>query len=118
MRFDQFTVAFLLRRPEAPKLDDRAAAELQDAHMAHLARLHDEGVLLAAGPVSAGPNPNLRGISIYRGPIDEARTRAEQDPTCVAGQLTQEFFTWTVPAGTVTFHSSRFPRSMSEVGSG
>lgn len=43
MEFDRFTVVFLTLRPDAPVLDDEASAALQDAHLAHLADLHDAG---------------------------------------------------------------------------
>ena len=52
MEFDHLTVALLVLGPDAPKLDEEAAAALQDAHMSHLADLHDAGHLLAAGPLS------------------------------------------------------------------
>jgi hypothetical protein len=40
MEFDHLTVALLVLRPDAPELDEEASAELQDAHMAHLADHH------------------------------------------------------------------------------
>ena len=40
MEFDRFTVALLIRRDDAPELDEGAENALQDAHMAHLADLH------------------------------------------------------------------------------
>jgi hypothetical protein len=44
MDFDQITVALLVLRPDAPELDDAASDALQDAHMAHLAQLHDRAI--------------------------------------------------------------------------
>jgi uncharacterized protein YciI len=58
MQFDRFTVALLLLGPDAPVLDEAAAAALQDAHLAHLAELHAQGYLLAAGPIG---NDQFRG---------------------------------------------------------
>ena len=49
VQLDRFTIALLVHRPDAPVLDDDEAARLQDAHMAHLADLHEAGHLLAAG---------------------------------------------------------------------
>ena len=37
--FDRYTIALLILRPDAPQLDEQAAAALQDAHLAHLADL-------------------------------------------------------------------------------
>ena len=38
------------RAPTRPLLSEEEAARLQDAHLAHLAELHETGHLLAAGP--------------------------------------------------------------------
>ena len=46
MRFDEFTVSLLVTG-STPNTD-----ALQDAHLAHLAALHESGSLLAAGPLS------------------------------------------------------------------
>ena len=55
MEFDRFSIALLVLRPDSPRLDKEAEAELQDAHMAHLAD-HEAGYLLAAGPLLGGPD--------------------------------------------------------------
>jgi uncharacterized protein YciI len=49
VQLDRFSIALLILRPDAPKLDGEAAARLQDAHLAHLADLHEAGHLLAWG---------------------------------------------------------------------
>ena len=67
MNFDQFTVALLILRADAPKLSEKEENALQDAHMAHVAKLHDEGHLLAAGPILGTSDRELRGLSIFRG---------------------------------------------------
>ena len=61
LEFDRYTIALLILRPDAPQLDEEAAAALQDAHLAHLADLHEAGHLLAAGPLS---DEKFRGLSI------------------------------------------------------
>jgi len=62
MQFDQFTIALLVLRPDAAEMDDAAATALQDAHMAHLADLHDAGYL-GRGPVPllGPPEREFRG---------------------------------------------------------
>ena len=70
MQFDQYTIALLILRPDAPELDDEAAAALQDAHMAHLADLHEAGHLLAAGHLS---DEKFRGLSILNVEPERAR---------------------------------------------
>ena len=63
MEFDHLTVSLLVLRPDAPELDEEASAALQDAHLAHLADLHEAGHLLAAGPLS---DEKFRGLSLLR----------------------------------------------------
>lgn len=114
MKFDQFTIVFLNVRANTPKLSQAEGDSLQDAHMAYLARIHDEGSLLAAGPVTGSRENPLRGICIFRGSVDEARTLMQQDPMFKAGRHSHEFHPWIVPAGTITFPKSRVPVSMLE----
>ena len=73
MEFDRFTIVLLIRPPDAPDLDEETADALQDAHMAHLAELHEAGHLLAAGPVLGPPDRTLRGLSILNVEPEEAR---------------------------------------------
>ena len=108
MEFDHLTVTLLLLRPDAPKLDEEAAAALQNAHMAHL------GHLLAAGPPS---DEKFRGLSILRVDVDEARRLRESDPAVQAGRYSVKAMPWTVPAGAMSFTPTRFPRSLAEASS-
>ena len=117
MEFDQFTVVLLLTPPDAPKLDDEAADSLQDAHLDHLATLHESGKLLAAGPLPGEPGRRFRGLSLFGTGPDEARALAEQDPAVRAGQFEFEVLPWVVPGGAMRFdQSARFPHSAAEVG--
>jgi uncharacterized protein len=112
VKFDQFTVVLLMLRPDAPKLDEAAAAALQDAHLAFLAELHEAGHLLAAGPLS---DDGFRGLSILNVGQEEARRLTEQDPVVRAGRLEPKVIPWTVPAEAVSFSPTHFPRSIAEV---
>jgi uncharacterized protein YciI len=114
MEFDHLTVTLLVLKPDAPKLDEEAAAALQDAHMAHVADLHESGHLLAAGPLS---DEKFRGLSILRVDVDEARRLRESDPAVQAGRYSVEVMPWMVPAGAMSFTSTRFPRSLAEASS-
>ena len=87
MEFDRFTVALLIRRDDAPELDEGAGNALQDAHMAHLANLHQAGRLLAAGPLLGEPGRAFRGLSILAADPDQARVLTEQDPAVRAGMF-------------------------------
>jgi len=112
VQLDRFSVALLILRPDAPKLDKEAAARLQDAHMAHLADLHDAGYLLAAGPLI---DEKFRGLSILNVEPERARALKEQDPAVIAGRFSVKVIPWMVPRGAMTFSRVHFPRSVSEV---
>jgi uncharacterized protein YciI len=111
LEFDHLTVALLILRPDAPELDEEAADALQDAHLAHLADLHEAGHLLAAGPLS---DEKFRGLSILNVEPDRARELKEQDPAVQIGRFSIKVMPWMVPAGAMIFSPTRFPRSMAE----
>ena len=114
MEFDSYTIVLLTLRPDAPELDEEAAAALQNAHLAHLAHLHDEGYLLAAGPLS---DEKFRGLSILNVDPERARELKEQDPAVKIGRLAVKVIPWVVPAGAISFSPARFPRSVAEADS-
>lgn len=115
MDFDRFTIGLLILRADAPSLSEEEENALQDAHMAHLAKLHDEGVLLAAGPLLGASDRDLRGLEIYAGTPEQVKALADQDPGVLAGRYTHRFLPWMVPGGAMRFTLTRFPRSMAEV---
>jgi uncharacterized protein YciI len=108
VEFDRFTIALLVSG--STSMTD----ELQDAHLAHLASLHDAGVLLAAGPLS-DPAGELRGLSILAVDVDEARRLKEQDVAVRSGVFEVRAMPWQVPAGAISFAPTFFPRSMGDV---
>jgi len=112
VELDSFTVALLILRPDAPNLDEEAAARLQDAHMSHLADLHEAGYLLAAGPLF---DDRFRGLSILNVEPERARALKEQDPAVIAGRFSVKVIPWMVPKGAMTFSHAHFLRSVSEL---
>jgi hypothetical protein len=114
MDFDRWTILLLERRDDAPRLNGAESAALQDAHLAYLARLHEEGHLLAAGPVQGSAGSPVAGVCIYRDRAEEARALAERDPAAKAGVFRVELFSWQVPEGTIRFEPVRFPHSMAQ----
>src|SRR3954469_13071854 len=100
MEFDTFTVSLLVLRDDAPELDEEAANALQDAHLDHLANLHEQGHLVAAGPLG---HDKFRGLSILTVPPDEARVLKMADPAVRAGRFDVIVVPWQVPAGAVHF---------------
>ncbi len=114
MEFDRYTISLLLLRSDAPAFTEEKEAELQDAHMSHLADLHEAGQLLAAGPVLGAPDRELRGFSILSVDPERARELKEQDPAVRAGMYRIEVFPWLIPAGLMAFSVGHLPRSMAE----
>jgi uncharacterized protein len=115
VEFDSFTVSLLVLRDDAPAWDDETASAMQDAHLDHLATLHEQGHLLAAGPLG---HDRFRGLSILGVPPDEARALKEADPAVRAGRFDVVVVPWQVPAGAVHFTPTQFPHSVAEVGEG
>jgi uncharacterized protein len=112
MEFDRLTITLLVLRQDAPAMTEAEADRLQDAHMSHLADLHEAGQLLAAGPLM---DDHYRGHSILNVPPEMAKELAERDPAVQAGKYDVHVMPWMVPAGAVTFSPTHFPRSMAEV---
>jgi uncharacterized protein YciI len=112
IQLDSFTIVLLILRPDAPKLDEETAAALQNAHMAHLADLHEAGYLLAAGPLF---DERFRGLSILNVDPEQARALKEADPAVKAGRFSVQVIPWMVPRGAMSFSPTRFPRSVSEL---
>ena len=111
MEFDHYTIALLILRPDAPDLDEEAAAALQDAHMSHLADLHEAGYLLAAGPLA---DEKYRGLSILNVDPERALELKEQDPAVKIGRFSVKVIPWMLPAGAMSFSRARFPRSVAD----
>jgi uncharacterized protein YciI len=118
MEFDSFSIALLILRPDAPNQDEEAATALQDAHLAHLAWLHEAGYALAAGPFLGPSDRDLRGLTILRVEPDEARELCERDPAVRAGRFSIQVVPWMVPRGALSYSRTRFPHSVAEAGDG
>jgi len=112
--FASVTVGLLVRPDGAPELPEAEDDALQDAHLAHLASLADEGVLASAGPVVDQDDPSLRGIVLLSTPIDDARALLEEDPRVRAGLLEVRLARWVFPVGSLRFGAADFPRSVAE----
>jgi len=113
MDFDRLTVALLVLREDAPELTEEQEADLQDAHLAHLAGLHEAGYLVAAGPLR-DPDSYYRGLSILSVGVEEARALKEADPAVKAGKFRVIVLPWMLPSGALHFSPTKFPRSRAE----
>jgi uncharacterized protein YciI len=107
--FDVYTVVLLRRPPDAPDMPEDELDALQARHLAYRARLRDQGVLVANGPLGEQSDESLRGLSIYACDLDEARRLTEFDPSVQAGRLTYDVFEWWMAAGTLAFPTATVP---------
>ena len=115
MDFDRYTIVLLLTPENPPQLSDEEAEHLQNAHLSHLAELHDRGVLLAAGPVGDPSGRRYyRGLSILRCEPDEALRLKGEDPAVQAGVFELVAMPWMLPAGAMHFTPTSVPRSTGE----
>jgi uncharacterized protein YciI len=103
MEFNQFTLALLLRRPDAPKIVGAEENLLQEEHLAFLTKLRNEGHELVAGPVTGSQDRKLRGVCIFRGTPDEVRALMQKDPWFRVGCHDHEYHSWIVPRGEISF---------------
>lgn len=116
MEFDRYTIVLLLTPDDPPQLSEEEADRLQDAHLSHLAELHERGVLLAAGPVGdPSSKRHYRGLSILRCEPDEALRLKADDPAVRAGVFELVAMPWMLPAGAIHFTPTTFPRSTEDV---
>ena len=77
----------------AEKTDTTRA--LQEAHMANIRKMWEEGKLLVAGPM--GDDGDVRGVFVFAA-SDRAQAKAfsESDPAVAAGRLVPEIHSWWV----------------------
>jgi uncharacterized protein YciI len=115
MKFDQYTIVLLILNKNRPKLTKEEEDKLQDVHLAYLAKLHDEGHLLMAGPILGSLDRDIRGLNLFKSSIEEAKSLAENDPAVRGGKFTIQLYPWMVPSGAANFTHTKFPRSMMEV---
>ena len=102
-RFDEHTIVLLVRAPDAPELSEEALDALQVEHLTYLRELKRRSVLVANGPLTDQTDLRLRGMSVYRLPLEEALALARADPMVVAGRLVIEGARWMTGEGTARF---------------
>lgn len=98
-RFDERTVIFLVRPPDAPEFSEEELDRLQVEHLTHLRNLKRRGILLANGPLDEQTDTSYRGIGIYGVPLEEALALANTDPMVRAGWLAVKGARWFTAAG-------------------
>ncbi len=117
MALDSFTVVFLLNGPGGEPQTGAEQAATQDAHLSHLADLHDEGVLIAAGPLP-DVEWGTRGIAVLTCDVARAEALFADDPAVQAGWFVIKTVPWLAPRGAVALTDAPFPRSAAEAAAG
>ena len=93
-----YQFVLLLRGPDQTPMGEREIQGHQEAHLAYLKRLLDEGRAIVAGPVDGGEE--LRGIVVLDvGSVAKAEAIMADDPWVRAGRLTAEVHPWWTSAG-------------------
>jgi uncharacterized protein YciI len=104
--FNEHTVIFLVRPPDAPSFSEEELDRLQVEHLTYLRELKRTGVLITNGPLAQQTDERYRGISIYGVPLEEALTLARGDPMVRARRLAVEGGRWMTQSGTARFGAS------------
>ena len=98
---DRYSFVLLRRGPRALEFSDDELEVLQAQHLAHLAAMHERGVLVLAGPFSEQPDDTMRGFCLYSTSLEETRTLAGQDPSVKAGRMAVDVMTWWTAPGSL-----------------
>jgi len=86
-------LVLLYRGPNSTGEVTPEAQRIQEAHMANIGRMADEGKLILAGPMA--DDGKLRGIFVFRvASLEEAQALAAADPAVMAGRLVPEVHPW------------------------
>jgi len=107
--FDVFTLVVLRRPPHPPDLPEDELDRLQAEHLAHRARLREQGVIVVNGPYREQSDESYRGMSIFTCGLEEAARHSDQDPLVVAGRLAYDVMEWWVGADSLAFPGAGGP---------
>jgi uncharacterized protein YciI len=98
---ERLSFVLLRRPPDAPDYPAERREEIQEQHLAHLAELHERGVLLLAGPFDDQPDESLRGLCVFTTSVDETRGLMARDPAVLAGRLAADVMSWWTARGSL-----------------
>lgn len=105
-RFQDYYFAFLRKGPQWSGAKTPRGDSIQAGHLANIKRMHEAGLLVAAGPFERGQD--RRGVFVFRADsIDAIRRLVAQDPAVEAGQLQMDLYRWTAPAGIGELYTQR-----------
>jgi uncharacterized protein YciI len=76
------------------------SAMTQEAHLAHIRRMAEQGKLLLAGPFIESPVDDLRGLFLLAADsLEEAQALTRADPAVQAGRLIMDVIPWATQRG-------------------
>ena len=101
MELERFTFVLLRRPPDAPDYSEERLEQIQEEHLANLARLRERGVLLLAGPFDDQPDESLRGLCVFTTGTEETRGLMAEDPAVLAGRLVADVMSWWTERGSL-----------------
>jgi uncharacterized protein YciI len=94
-----YYVVFLRPDPARKPLSKEEGERIQNAHMANIHKMAEDGLLAAAGPFENDPPP-ISGIFVMKAKsVDEARRIAGEDPTVREHRNTIDIHPWRTTAG-------------------
>ena len=87
-----YYLVFLKKGPNRTQ-DSVTTAKIQEQHLAHLTKMHEDKKMCLAGPLM--DNIDIRGICVYNTATqEEAKNLAESDPAVKSGRLVVEIHPW------------------------
>lgn len=93
----------LIRNPDKPQIDSTEVMAIQEAHMANMTKMVEDGKLLCAGPFGDG---NGGGIWILKvDSYDEAEELCKLDPAIKNNRLNYKIRSWWTSEGTFTLEN-------------
>jgi uncharacterized protein YciI len=100
--FDSFIIVLLVKSANAPQMAKEKLDELQEAHLANIKRMAQEGKLLKAGPFEDYTGRNVRGMFIFNSySKEQVQEWVASDPLVKAGRLAPEYLKWFVEKGSL-----------------
>jgi len=109
--FASETFVLLVKGPKWSDADTDENRALMKGHLDHFTAQQEAGNLLVCGPFSDRDDPSIRGLCIYRTPLEATRALAEADPRVKAGHLQVKVMTWWHHAGAVAYPQAKPPAS-------
>lgn len=113
MKFNRFVLVQLSTPSDFHALPKEETRRLQDAHLAYVADLHEQGLLLAVGGAT-GDDRHDRGFAILTCDLATAREVMAGDPAIQARRYVLEFDEWLVPQDMIVDGPGVPPRSVDE----